>query len=92
MPGIFSSKMDSIQKSSLLARVEIALDSLRPHLRVDGGDIEVVDLTEDYTLQIKWLGTCVNCSMSEMTMRSGVQETIRNHVSEIREVVAINES
>ncbi len=92
MPGILSSKMDSIQKSSLLAKVEIALDGLRPHLRVDGGDIEVVDLTEDYTLQIKWLGTCVNCSMSEMTMRSGVQETIRNHVSEIREVVAINES
>ncbi len=92
MPGILSSKMDSIQKSYLLAKVEIALDGLRPHLRGDGGDIEVVDLTEDYTLQIKWLGTCVNCSMSEMTMRSGVQETIRNHVSEIREVVAINES
>jgi len=84
--------MDVIHKNELLAKVESALDRLRPHLQVDGGDIEVVDITEDFTLQIKWLGTCVNCSMTEMTMRSGVQEVIRNQVSEIREVIAVNQS
>ena len=70
--------MTKDQKISLLAQIESALNHVRPHLKVDGGDIEVVDITEDYTVEIKWKGTCESCNMSAMTMKASIEETIKN--------------
>ncbi len=82
--------MSLTEKEELIGQVDIALDDIRPHLAVDGGNIEVVDVTDDFQVKIKWLGNCENCSMSAMTMRAGVEETLRSKFPEITGVVAIN--
>lgn len=82
--------MSIAEKQNIKERVDAALESLRPHLKVDGGDIEVIDVTEDMVVHIKWLGNCEFCSMSAMTMKAGVEQTLKSKIPEIREIVAIN--
>lgn len=79
-----------MSKLDLIQRVEASLDSIRPHLEADGGNVEVVDITEDQTVQIKWMGNCVGCRMSFMTMKAGVEIAIKTAVPTIKEVVAVN--
>lgn len=79
-----------LDKNILLSRIDKALDEVRPHLAVDGGNLEVIDLTDDLVLRIKWLGNCENCSMSLFTLRAGIEHTIKKHVPEITKVVAVN--
>lgn len=79
-----------MQNEQLLQRIDKALETIRPHLEVDGGDVEVVEITEDMVVKVKWKGTCKTCSMSTMTMKAGVSQAIKSHVPEIKEVVAIN--
>ena len=71
-------------------KVNHALEDIRPHLAVDGGNIELIEITDDLTVKIKWLGNCEFCSMSTMTMKAGVEQAIRSRVPEIRNVEAIN--
>ena len=78
------------EKEQLIQRINIALDEIRPYLAVDGGNIEVVDVTKDWQVQIKWLGNCETCSMSAMTMRAGVEEALRNKIPEIKSIIALN--
>ncbi|MBC6996486.1 NifU family protein [Neolewinella lacunae] len=78
------------EKISLIARVDSALDDVRPHLAVDGGNIEVVDVSDANIVEIKWLGACNGCSMTAMTMKAGVEETLRRRMPEIAGVVAVN--
>ncbi len=77
-------------KTKLIAQIDAALDNVRPHLKVDGGNVEVVDVTEDNVVQIKWLGNCEGCSMSTMTMRAGIEQAIKNKLPEIAGVEAVN--
>lgn len=70
-------------------KVEDALDSIRPYLETDGGNVEVVEITEDKTLKIELTGACKTCNMSHMTMRAGIEETIRRAVPEIKHIVAV---
>jgi Fe-S cluster biogenesis protein NfuA len=77
-------------KDLLLKRIEAALNDIRPFLQVDGGNVEVVDVTDDMTVQIKWLGMCENCSMSAMTMKAGIEQAIKSRLPEIKSVVALN--
>ena len=60
-------------KSDLFQRVETALDTVRPHLRADGGDVELVDITDNFIAQIKWHGACKTCHMTQMTMKAGLE-------------------
>jgi Fe-S cluster biogenesis protein NfuA len=78
------------EQTQLLDRINAALDEVRPHLAVDGGNIEVVEITEDMSVLIKWLGNCEFCSMSAMTMRAGIEQAIKSRVPEIKSVKAIN--
>ncbi|MEY2905435.1 MAG: hypothetical protein RJA52_1451 [Bacteroidota bacterium] len=79
-----------MEKDHLILLINNALNELRPHLAVDGGNIEVVDVTEDYFVKIKWLGNCQNCSMSEMTLKAGVEETLKNKFPLIKGVMPVN--
>ena len=79
-----------VQEAELLRQVDAALDVVRPHLAVDGGNIEIVRITEDMQLEVRWLGACSNCSMSVMTMRAGVEEAVLNRVPEIKGIQAVN--
>jgi len=76
--------------AELLEKVNHALEDIRPHLAVDGGNIELIEITDDLTVKIKWLGNCEFCSMSTMTMKAGVEQAIRSRVPEIRNLEAIN--
>lgn len=78
------------EKQTLISRVDTALDDVRPHLAVDGGNIEVVDISDAKIVEIKWLGACNGCSMTAMTMKAGVEETLRRATPEISGVVAVN--
>lgn len=82
--------MTSEERARLLQRVDQALDGIRPHLAVDGGDVEVVDVTEDLRVKIRWVGNCESCSMSAMTLRAGLEQAIKGAVPEIVEVVPVN--
>lgn len=77
-------------RQQMLERIEDALNSVRPHLRVDGGDVELVELTDDMHVKIRWMGMCESCSMSAMTLRAGIQEAIRGKIPEVVGVEAIN--
>lgn len=81
---------ESAMTMDMNERVEAALDIVRPHLRVDGGDVELVEVTEDLHVKIRWMGTCENCSMSGMTLRAGIQEAIKSKIPEINGVEAVN--
>jgi Fe-S cluster biogenesis protein NfuA len=82
--------MNKNEKIVLEEQVERALDSVRPHLAVDGGNVELVEVTPEKWVKIKWLGTCVNCNMSVMTMKAGIESAIKASVPDIVGVEAIN--
>ena len=77
-------------QKALMERIELALDDVRPHLETDGGDVELVEVTDDMVAKVKWLGNCENCFMSIMTMKAGIEQAIKNRVPEIKAVEAIN--
>ena len=82
--------MSDLERTNLMERINLALNDLRPHLAVDGGDIEVVEVTDDMIVKIKWMGNCESCNMSAMTLKAGVEQTLKNKIPEIKAVVPIN--
>ncbi|MEM1322674.1 MAG: NifU family protein [Bacteroidota bacterium] len=82
--------MSAEERKELMGRIDRALDDVRPHLAVDGGNVEVVDVTDDMQVQIKWLGNCESCNMSAMTMKAGVEQALRSKIPEIAGVEAVN--
>ena len=82
--------MSQAQLDTLYQQVDSALESIRPHLAVDGGNIELVEITKDFTAKVKWMGNCEFCSMSIMTMKAGVEQAIKSKVPEIQKIEAIN--
>ena len=76
-------------KELLIKRIEKSLDSIRPHLITDGGNIEVIDVI-DNVVQVKLLGACGTCPMSDMTMKAGVELSIKNAIPEILGVETVN--
>ena len=71
-------------------QIEKALDTIRPYLEADGGNVRIVGLTEDMVLQLELLGTCSSCPMSTMTLKAGVEEAIKKAIPEILSVEAVN--
>ncbi|QTY26763.1 NifU family protein [Flavobacterium sp. CS20] len=69
--------------------VENALEEIRPFLQNDGGDIALLDIENDDTVKVQLLGTCVGCSVNQMTLKSGVEMTIKKHAPQIRSVVNV---
>jgi Fe-S cluster biogenesis protein NfuA len=74
----------------LLTRVEAALDSVRPYLETDGGNVKVVEITDDKTVILELTGACGTCPMSTMTFKAGLEEAILRVVPEINKVEAVN--
>jgi Fe-S cluster biogenesis protein NfuA len=69
--------------------VENALEEIRPFLKNDGGDIALLDIENDDTVKVQLLGTCVGCSVNQMTLKSGVEMTIKKHAPQIKSVVNV---
>ena len=74
----------------LIGKVEKALDTIRPYLEADGGDVKVLEIDENQNLVLELMGNCGSCPMSTMTMQAGVEEAIKREVPEIKSVHAIN--
>ena len=79
-----------MKKTRLLQKIDKVLDEIRPHLAVDGGNVELVEVTDDMHVKIRWVGNCVNCQMSEMTLKAGIEDTLLKKLPAIKAVVAVN--
>lgn len=76
-------------EEQLIRRIEEALGQLRPYLEADQGDVSLVEVTDDMVVRLKFLGACSSCSMSSMTLKAGIEQTILRMVPEIRRVEAV---
>jgi Fe-S cluster biogenesis protein NfuA len=70
-------------------RVEDALQTIRPYLEADGGDVEIVEITNDNIVRLELKGACKTCNMSHMTMRAGIEETIKKSVPEVKGIESV---
>ncbi|MDO8993874.1 MAG: NifU family protein [Daejeonella sp.] len=74
----------------LLKRVEIALDTIRPYLETDGGNVSIEEITPENIVRLRLLGSCGSCPMSIMTLKAGIEQAIKRAVPEITGVEAVN--
>ena len=74
----------------MIEKIEEALEKIRPFLLEDGGDVRVLEITDDLVVKLELLGACGTCPMSPMTMKAGVEEVIRREIPEIKGVEAVN--
>lgn len=81
--------MNTILDPVLWAKIEDALKQIRPFLEADGGDVSLVEISEEYVAKVKLHGSCSSCSMSHMTMKAGIEDAIKKSATEIKSVVAI---
>ncbi len=72
-------------------RINTALNEIRPFLKSDGGDISFIDLDEDGTVKVELHGACTGCSVNQMTLKSGVEMTVKKHAPEVKRVVEISQ-
>ncbi|MCB0506889.1 MAG: NifU family protein [Bacteroidetes bacterium] len=81
--------ISEIENKALFEKVENALNNIRPFLQSDGGDIELIEITDNFIAKVKLVGACGSCKMSASTMKAGVEATVMNFVPEIIAVEAI---
>jgi len=74
----------------IIQKIEASLESIRPYLKADGGDVRINELTEDHIVRLEFVGACGNCSMSTMTFKAGVEAAIKRDVPEVKAVEVVN--
>jgi Fe-S cluster biogenesis protein NfuA len=79
-----------MDRAELEQKIELALNSMRPFLQADGGDVELVDVTDEMEVQLKLIGNCSSCNMSHMTMRAGIENGLKSAIPQITRVIAVN--
>jgi len=79
--------MLTMTTEQLRLNVEKALDEIRPFLQSDGGDISLVSIEDDRFVTVKLLGACTSCSVNQMTLKSGVEMTIKKYAPQIEKVI-----
>lgn len=80
----------AVYNDQLIEKIERALDSMRPYLAADGGNVRVLDVTDNKTVRLELMGACGSCPMSAMTFKGGLEEAILKAVPEISKVEAVN--
>jgi len=80
----------AINATELTDRIEAALDSIRPYLEADGGNVRVLEFTAEKVLKLEFVGACGTCPMSTMTFKAGIEEAIRRTVPEINKIEVVN--
>lgn len=83
--------MHMTEYPELMPKVEEALEQLRPYLKADGGDVILIDITNEMIVRLRFQGACSSCSMSAMTLRAGIEQTILKMVPSIKGVMAVSE-
>ncbi len=80
----------SMTSEEIKNNVEKALDEIRPFLQSDGGDISLISIDNDSSVKVKLEGNCIGCSVNQMTLKSGVEMTIKKYVPQIEEVINVS--
>lgn len=70
-------------------RVEQALEGIRPNLQADGGDVELVEISDGGIVKVRLLGACGGCPMATMTLKQGIERLLKEEVPEVQEVEAV---
>jgi len=70
-------------------RVEEVINKIRPSLQADGGDVQLIEVTQDGVVKVKLTGACGSCPMSQMTLKMGIEKTLKQEIPEVKEVVSI---
>ena len=81
--------MAIITDENIINKIEEALKKIRPYLEADGGDITLVEVTEDMVVKVKLMGACSSCNVSMMTLKNGVEVAIKNALPEVKEVIDV---
>jgi Fe-S cluster biogenesis protein NfuA len=81
--------MSTAEKRDLLDRINKTIDTLRPYLQSDGGDIQVKDVTDDFIVKVKLIGACESCPFSIQTLKEGIEMALKKEIPQIKEVVAV---
>ena len=80
----------TVTVEELTQRIEASLDSIRPYLEADGGNVKINEVTDDHVVKLEFVGACGNCPMSTMTFKAGVEEAIKRAVPEIKGIEVVN--
>ena len=83
--------MDKNNKDVLRGKVNKAIDTVRPYLQADGGDVILVDITEDFTVKVKLSGACEGCPFSIQTLKAGIEQAIRKEFPELKTLIAVSD-
>lgn len=70
-------------------KVQETLEKIRPQLQADGGDVELVGITEDSVVQVRLQGACAGCPMSQMTLKNGIEKVLKREVPEVKSVESV---
>ncbi|MDX2189163.1 MAG: NifU family protein [Bacteroidota bacterium] len=76
--------------SAIIDKIETALNGIRPYLEADGGNVRLVEVTDDFVVKLELEGTCISCPMSAMTMKAGIEDSIKKALPQVKSVEAIN--
>ena len=82
--------MGIITDKTIIDKIEAALQEIRPFLEADGGDINFIELTDDWVVKVKLVGACSSCNISMMTLKNGVEVVVKRAVPQVKEVVEIS--
>jgi len=79
------------EENKMLDRIKVqeVIDRVRPFLQRDGGDVQLVDITEDNVVKVKLMGACGSCPMSIMTLKGGIEAELKKNIPEIKAVEAV---
>jgi len=82
--------MGIITDKKILSKIEVALEEIRPFLEADGGDINFIELTDNWVVKVKLIGACSSCNISMMTLKNGVEMAVKRAVPKVKEVIEIS--
>jgi Fe-S cluster biogenesis protein NfuA len=69
-------------------KIQQVIDQIRPSLQADGGDVELVDISEDGVVKVRLTGACHGCPMSQMTLKNGIEKFLKKQIPEVKEVIS----
>ena len=81
----------AVEDKNIIDKVEAAIQQLRPFLEADGGDMELIEVTDDMLVRVRLVGACGSCSMSPMTLKAGLEENLKSILPEIKGVESVSE-
>jgi Fe-S cluster biogenesis protein NfuA len=83
--------MNKNEKDVLWGKINKAIDTIRPYLQADGGDVTLVEVTDDLTVKVKLTGACEGCPFSIQTLKAGIEQAIKKEFPDLKELIAVSD-